>query len=221
MRVPGTGISFVAIVALVGGARVAQAQLAPQDGLVEPNFTTDSALMAVPGMTAALVETLKSARPILSIRALDSILASASIAKPQRTQMYDRMFVHVDLNRGADAEFLLIPGVDNPKLAAIKAGRPYKTLAQFETALAKAAKPTEVTRIERYVFIPMELNTFTQETIESFAPIGVGTRRWIREFNEYRPYASMEQWEREIGKYLRANPNEVKRLERYVFIEGK
>lgn len=198
-------------VLIVGSTATAGAQLAPQLGLVEPNFTSDSALLAVPGVTTALVEALKNARPILSISALDSILAAHAVAKPQRTRMYERMFVHVDLNRGTDAEFLLIPGVDNAKLRAIKAGRPYKTLAQLEKALG----------IERYVFIPMELNTFTQEIIESFAPIGVGTRRWIREFNEYRPYTSMAQWEREISKYLRNNPNELKRLQRYVYIEGQ
>lgn len=206
---------------LFAAAGSAAAQLAPQQGLVEPNFTTDSALLAIPGVNAALAETLKNARPILSIVALDSILNASSVPKAQRAKMYERMVVHVDLNRGSDAEFLLIPGVDNAKLQAIKAGRPYKTLAQFETALGKAAKPTEVTQIVRYVFIPIELNTFTQETIESFASIGVGTRRWIREFNEYRPYTSMAQWEREIGKYIRNNPNELKRLGRYVYIEGQ
>jgi hypothetical protein len=217
---PNAGL-LVRTIVLLGGAGSAQAQLAPQQGMVDPNFTTDSALLAVPGMNAALVETLKNARPILSITALDSILAASQIARPQRAGMYDRMFVHVDLNRGTDPEFLLIPGVDNARLRAIKAGRPYKTFAQFETALGKAASPAEVQRIARYVFIPMELNTFTQEIIESFAPIGVGTRRWIREFNEYRPYTSMAQWEREISKYLRNNPNELKRLARYVYIEGQ
>jgi hypothetical protein len=29
----------------------------------------------------------------------------------------------------------------------------------------------------------------------------------------------MEQFEREIGKYLRARPTELKRLERYVYIK--
>lgn len=212
-------LATIALVFFAAGS--AAAQLPPQQGLVEPNFTTDSALAAVPGMNATLVETLKGARPILSIIALDSILNASSVAKAQRAKMYDRMFVHVDLNRGTDAEFLLIPGVDNAKLRAIKAGRPYKAFAQFEAALGKVAKPAEVTQIERYVFIPMELNTFTQEIIESFAPIGVGTRRWIREFNEYRPYTSMAQWEREIGKYIRNNPAELKRLERYVYIEGQ
>ena len=36
------------------------------------------------------------------------------------------------------------------------------------------------------------------------------------EFEEYRPYTSMEQFRREIGKYV--NEDEVARLERYVEI---
>ena len=54
--------------------------------------------------------------------------------------------------------------------------------------------------------------------MDSFASIGVGTRQWKREFAEYRPWASMEQFEREISKYLRSRPQELKRLERYVII---
>ena len=52
----------------------------------------------------------------------------------------------------------------------------------------------------------------------TFASIGVGTPRWIREFKEYRPWTSQEQFTREIGKYVRSNPKEVTRLWRYVVI---
>ncbi|MEO8000167.1 MAG: hypothetical protein ABI852_22145, partial [Gemmatimonadaceae bacterium] len=71
---------------------------------------------------------------------------------------------------------------------------------------------------EQYVFIPIELNTWTAPIMDSFASIGVGTRQWKREFEEYRPWTSMEQFEREIGKYVRSKPGELKRLERYVII---
>ena len=37
------------------------------------------------------------------------------------------------------------------------------------------------------------------------------------EFEEYRPYKSMAQWRREIGKYV--DDDELARLERYVFLE--
>jgi hypothetical protein len=169
-------------------------------------------------MTPAIVESLQGAIPILSITTLDSILASKALSKAQRAETYNRMFVHVDLNRGTDAELMLIPGVDAAKLTALKAGRPYKAFDQFATAMAKSANPTEVARLEQYVFIPIDLNTWTAPIMDSFAGINVGTPRWKREFAEYRPWTSMAQFEREISKYLRSRPTELKRLQRYVII---
>ncbi len=197
----------------------ASAQLGKQQGLVEPNVAADSVMLALPHMNAALVQALKDARPILSIVSLDSMLASKALTKAQRSELYGKMFVHVDLNRGADAEFLLIPGVDAKKLASIKSQRAWPTFEQFQTVMSKATSAAEAVRLEQYLFIPVELNTWTDPIMDSFASIGVGTRQWKREFVEYRPWTSMEQFDREIAKYLRARPNELKRLKRYVFIK--
>lgn len=195
------------------------AQLGKQQGLVEPNVAADSTMLALPHMNAALVQALKEARPILSIVALDSILASKSLSKTQRNEVYAKLFVHIDLNRGSDAEFLLIPGVDAKKVTTLKSQRPWSSFEQFQTAVAKATSVAEATRLEQYVFIPVELNTFTDPIMDTFASIGVGTRQWKREFAEYRPWTSMEQFDREISKYLRSRPNELKRLARYVMIK--
>jgi len=211
-----TAVTSFAFLAL--SATVADAQLGRQQGLLEPNIAADSTMLALPHMSPALVETLKGARPILSATALDSIVAAGSLNKPQRAELYGRMFVHVDLNRGTDAELMLIPGVDAAKLRAMKAGRPWKSFEQFQAEMGKTATPAEVARIEQYLFIPIELNTWTDPIMDSFAGIGVGTPRWKREFAEYRPWTSMEQFEREISKYLRSRPQELKRLERYVYI---
>lgn len=197
----------------------AWAQLGKQQGLVEPNVAADSTMLALPHMNAALVQALKDARPILSIVALDSILASKALSKPQRTELYGKVFVHVDLNRGSDAELMLIPGVDAKKIAALKSQRPWSSFEQFQTAIAKATSATEATRLEQYVFIPVELNTFTDPIMDTFASIGVGTRQWKREFAEYRPWTSMDQFDRQISKYLRSRPTELKRLARYVIIK--
>jgi DNA uptake protein ComE-like DNA-binding protein len=212
-------VALSALVALPVAS--ASAQLGRQQGLVEPNVAADTTLAKLPGLNAAAIEALKSANPLLSIVTVDSILASKGLTKAQRTALYGKMFVHVDVNRGSDAEFSLIPGLDAPKVAAIKAGRPWKTFEQFQTSFGKATSAAEATRVEQYLFIPIELNTFTPAIMDTFASIGVGTARWKREFNEYRPWTSMAQFEREIGKYLRGNPSELKRLERYVIIEGK
>ena len=41
-------------------------------------------------------------------------------------------------------------------------------------------------------------------------------RKMAHEFDEYRPYTSMEQFRREIGKYV--DEAEVARFEQYVFV---
>lgn len=191
----------------------AAAQLGRQQGLLDPNVTHDSLLLRLPGITPAIVRSLKDARPILSVVTLDSILAANSLSPAQRKALYPKLFIHVDVNRGSDAELRLIPELSAARLAAIKAGRPWKTLDALRTVLAGDAA-----RIEQYLFIPVELNTFTDDIMDTFVSIGVGTRRWKREFAEYRPWKSMEQFDREIGKYLRGNPKEVERLKRYVII---
>ena len=43
------------------------------------------------------------------------------------------------------------------------------------------------------------------------------TPKMVHEFEEYRPYRSMDQFRREIGKYVDAD--EVARLESYVTLD--
>jgi hypothetical protein len=194
------------------------AQLGKQQGLLDPNVTADTILATLPHMSLPLAQALREARPVLGPIPMDSILAAKGLSKTQRADLYAKMFVHVDVNRGSDAEILLIPGVDAKKLAAIKSKRPWKSFADFQAEVGKATSASEATRLEQYLFIPIDLNTFTNDIMDTFASIGVGTSRWKREFVEYRPWTSQEQFEREIGKYVRTNPNEVKRLWRYVVI---
>ena len=202
-------------------ASPAAAQLGRQQGLVEPNVAPDSVLLALPYLTQARVDAIKAARPILSIVTLDSLLGAQGLSKPQRDSLYGRLWIHVDLNRGSDAEFLLIPGAGTRMLREFKEYRPWTSFEQFQREIGKyfRANPAEVTRLEQYVFIPIELNTASDSLMATVAPIGVGTRRWIREFKEYRPWTSQEQFQREIGKYVRSTPKEVDRLWRYVVIK--
>jgi DNA uptake protein ComE-like DNA-binding protein len=52
---------------------------------------------------------------------------------------------------------------------------------------------------------------------EAFLTIPGLSERMAHEFEEYRPYTSLEQFRREIGKYVDAK--EVARLERYVTLD--
>jgi hypothetical protein len=206
----------------------AMAQLGHQHSLYEPNVAADTTLARLPRMTLPIAQALRAARPILSAVTLDSILGSKGLSPAQRRELYGRMFVHVDVNRGTDAELLLIPGVDAGKVRVIKAGRPWKSFGALGAELEKnGMSAIDVLQLNQYLFIPINLNgngnTETDPTfdaiMDTFASIGVGTSRWKHEFKEYRPWTSMDQFNREIGKYVRNNPTELKRLARYVIID--
>lgn len=61
------------------------------------------------------------------------------------------------------------------------------------------------------IFIPVELNSASDEDILAIPGVG---RRMLREFREYRPYDSITQFEREINKYV--DEGELARLASYV-----
>jgi DNA uptake protein ComE-like DNA-binding protein len=75
-------------------------------------------------------------------------------------------------------------------------------------------KPDELARLEQYVFVPINLNTASDADIMSIPGM---TNRMLREFKEYRPYKAIEQFRKEMGKYV--DQKEVARLERYVIIQ--
>jgi len=94
--------------------------------------------------------------------------------------------------------------------------RPWKSWAQFDKEIGKylTANPGELDRLKQYVFIPVNLNTASDEDILTIPGAG---QRMLREFKEYRPWKSQAQFEKEIGKYVDAK--EVARLWRYVVIQ--
>ena len=92
--------------------------------------------------------------------------------------------------------------------------RPYNSIKQFRREMVKYVDDQEVARFEQYVFVPMDLNSTSSEAFKSSPGM---SRRMVHEFEEYRPYNSMEQFRREIGKYV--DDDEVARLESYVFFK--
>jgi hypothetical protein len=63
------------------------------------------------------------------------------------------------------------------------------------------------------VWYPIDLNSASGAEILLIPGVGA---RMQHEFEEYRPYRGIEQFRREIGKYV--DSAEVARLERYVTI---
>ena len=92
--------------------------------------------------------------------------------------------------------------------------RPYASIEQFQREIGKYVDDEEVARYEQYVFVPLGLNSASSEAL---ATIPGMSSKMVHEFEEYRPYSSIEQFRREIGKYV--DENEVARLERYVYVD--
>lgn len=200
---------FVGIAAVVLMAGTMQAQVGRNNTVLDANTASDKELLAVPHMTPALAKAIMESRPFASVKELDVVLQSLSAQ--QRAALYSRLFVTINLNTAPRNEILLIPGV-GPRIAhEFEEYRPYKALAQFRKEIGKYVDQNEVARLEQYVFIPINLNTAADLDILSIPGLG---QRMLHEFKEYRPYKSMEQFRREIGKYV--SRQEVARLERYV-----
>jgi DNA uptake protein ComE-like DNA-binding protein len=74
----------------------------------------------------------------------------------------------------------------------------------------------ELARLAQFVFVPINLNTASDDDILSIPGVGP---RLLHEFKEYRPYRRIEQFRREIGKYV--SSDDVARLERYVTLDER
>jgi DNA uptake protein ComE-like DNA-binding protein len=204
----------VLLAAAVLTASPISAQVGKSLGVVDANTATEADLAAMPSMTPAIAKALVAARPFDSIVALNTFLLGQKLTQEQANAFYGKAFIHINLNTATADEIMLVPGAGRRMTREFAEYRPWKTWAQFDKEIGKYVGPQETARLAQYAFIPVNLNTATDDDILSIPGAG---RRMVREFKEYRPWKSQAQFEKEIGKYVDAK--EVKRLFRYVVIE--
>ena len=190
------------------------AQVGKSLGLIDANSAAEKDLLALPHMTPAIAKGLIEKRPFMSVLDLNSYLLGQSLSAQQAAEFYERAFVHINLNTATREEIVLIPRAGNRMAREFAEYRPWRNFAQFNKEIGKYVGPAETARLAQYGFIPINLNTATDEDILSIPGLGP---RMLREFKEYRPYRTIEQFRKEIGKYVGAK--EVARLERYVTIQ--
>jgi len=206
-------LAVLLVVSLVAQARPASAQVGKSVTVADANTIGEADLAKLPGMSPAIAKNLVAKRPYLSITALDQFLTGAGLTREQITALYPRIFIHVNLNAASREEILLIPGVGARMLREFLEYRPYASLAVFHREIDKYVDDAELARLEQYVYVPIDLNTASDADILTIPGLG---NRMLREFKEYRPYKAIDQFRREMGKYV--SKEEVARLERYVTI---
>ena len=204
-------LGVAVLAAFVAGAPLV-AQVGKPVTIADANIATEKELSSMPHMTAPLVKAVIEGRPFQSATDLDKLLGQ-TLSAEQRKELYGRLFVHLNLNTCTKEEIMLIPNAGARMVREFFEYRPYKALAQFHREIDKYVDDAELARLEQYVFVPIDLNTASDADMLTIPGSGP---RMLREFKEYRPYKSMEQFRREMRKYWDAK--EVARLERYVAI---
>ena len=199
------------LAALFSSAR--DAQVGRNMGVLNPNTATEAEMAALPHMSAAKVSSIVEGRPFTNMLEVHA-LVGGSLTEEQQDALYSRLFLPLNLNDTTDEEVRLVPGVGRRMAHEFEEYKPYAGLPVFRREIGKYVDDDEVARLEQFVFVPINLNTASDEDILSIPGIG---NRMLREFKEYRPYRRIEEFRREIGKYV--DDDEVARLERYVSID--
>ena len=178
--------------------------------LLNPNLASEHELTTVPGITAEVAEAVVGGRPYLRAADLHAVLAGA-IGEETALAAYGALWLPINLNDATNEEILLIPGVGDRMAHEFEEYRPYPDLDQFRREIGKYVDEHEVERLARYVYVPVDLNGATRQEIMAVPGM---SDRMAHEFEEYRPYPDLDQFRREIGKYV--DEHEVARFERYV-----
>ncbi|MEN1784802.1 MAG: helix-hairpin-helix domain-containing protein [Bacteroidota bacterium] len=176
--------------------------------ILNANLATEADLLGI-GLASEKVTQIIKERPFLTMKDFDALLETTV----DKTTLYQKVFVPLNLNTTAEADFKIIPGVGDRMAHEFEEYRPYTNIAQFRREIGKYVDEEEVSRYENYVFVPVDLNTASEESILALPGVG---KRMAHEFEEYRPYTNMAQFRKEIGKYV--DEQELTRLERLVYI---
>ena len=120
----------------------------------------------------------------------------------------------VDVNKASEGDLAQLPNMTPDIAKGIVAHRPFKTVVDLNKYLMDQKLSAEQARdFYRKAFIPINLNTGTKP--EFLLIPGVGTRM-SGEFEEYRPWKTWTQFDKEIGKYV--GQQETDRLKEYFYL---
>jgi DNA uptake protein ComE-like DNA-binding protein len=100
---------------------------------------------------------------------LFSILAFISLISAQTETT--EMIVPINLNTATDEEILSIPDIGNRMLREFKEYRPYKNIAQFRRELGKYVDEEQIAEWEKYLYVPTNPNTATEDELLALAGI--------------------------------------------------
>jgi DNA uptake protein ComE-like DNA-binding protein len=124
----------------------------------------------------------------------------------------------VDANVASEADLLKMPHMTPAIVKGLIAKRNFKSITELNAYLLGAGL-TQAQAADLYgrAFIHVNLNTATPE---EFLLVPGSNKRWAHEFEEYRPWVSWAQFDKEIGKYTtpRNDQATLDKFKQFLFI---
>jgi len=147
------------------------------------------------------------------LAALALIVAVAGHAQSAHAQVGKPVTI-VDANTITEADLAKLPGMTPALAKNLVAKRPFLSITALDQFLTGAGLTREqITALYGRIFVHVNLNSASRDEILLIPGVG---NRMLREFLEYRPYAALAVFHREIDKYV--DDAELARLEQYVFV---
>ncbi len=122
----------------------------------------------------------------------------------------------INPNEATAAQLANIEGLSDTDVAAIVAARPFATMSSLHAIIGAGKEASEVKALYGQLFIKVGLNTGAAADYK-LIPSSLTPRHLAHEFDEYRPYASLDDFAREMSKYV--SDAEVENLKRYVTLD--
>lgn len=120
----------------------------------------------------------------------------------------------LDINTADEKAIAALPHATPDLTRLILAARPFQSAAALNTLLlAVKLSPQQTADLYAKAFVHINLNTATKDEIMLIPGAG---KKMAHEFEEYRPWKTWAQFDKEIGKYV--GKDETARLAQYCFI---
>lgn len=140
-----------------------------------------------------------------------ALTSAALLPAPAAAQVGEGL---LDPNVATKEELAALPALSAPIVESLLERRPFADATAFDAFLAEKGLDAQAREtLYARAFVHVDLNTADSKTFQLIPGVGP---RMAHELEEYRPWKSWAQFEKEIGKYVDAE--EVARLKRYVFI---
>ena len=141
----------------------------------------------------------------------DAASADAMTASEAEAAAADEVSGVLDANSATAEQLAGVEGVSAELAGAIAAGQPYSSVTDLNAKLLETLSADEAAAVLVNVFVPVNLNNASRDELNLIPGMN---DKMAHEFEEYRPYEDMSEFDREIGKYV--DEEEVARFRNYV-----